>query len=155
MINDQANGIRALKEKALLPKEPKRYTIPKISEKKKKQILEDSELAKQNAALEKWFNDKHRESAGICENCTNLTSKFNTKRWKWELAHIIPKEHFLSVKTHPYNILFLCDDCHSCYDSSWDAAKKMKVWDLAKKRFEFFEKSITETHKILDHFKFS
>lgn len=91
----------------------------------------------------------------VCENCGRpLHGNVS------EVAHIIPKNIFKSVATNSYNCLYLCsnliygsDGCHDKYDSSWTAAKSMKVWPLAVQRFEKFEQLITEKNrKTLNHF---
>ena len=145
--------IRLMKEQALLPKEKKRYVIPKISEKKKKQMLVDSEKLKERAKLDKWFADRKKEMTGVCSNCGKSSMKFEPDKFHWSIAHIIKKSIFKSVSTHPMNFLELCWLCHQTFDSGYENAQKMYCWQEAKRKFGFFEKQITEVHKDLDWFK--
>lgn len=149
--------IRRLKEQAKLPKEKKKRPIPKKSAKKIKQEAEAKELLKETHELglstgvpaqEQWFEDRMRDNAPICMNCGMealwLLQPEYKKIWRACQAHILPKREsqFPSISTHPLNhlVLFpvwgghLCGD-HDTYDSSWDNASKMKIWEIVKSRF--------------------
>jgi len=145
-------NIRQIKEQALLPKEKKRYVIPKISEKKKKQVLLDSEGLKEKSELDKWFNDRKREMIGVCCNCGNPSMKFDANKFHWSIAHILKKSIFKSVSTHKMNWLELCWLCHQTFDSSYENAQKMYCWEEAKRKYLFFKNFIEEKHKDLDWF---
>ena len=73
-----------------------------------------------------------------CEECGKPISK--PKYYRSSTAHVLPKRKeygFPSVAADPLNRLFLgagmnktCN-CHDIYDSSWEAASKMKIWRKA------------------------
>ena len=112
---------------------PKKYSIPKVSEKKK---LKDS--LPSGAELENW-----------CENCdTNILHQLESEEqwvWKSSHAHIFPKKTFKSIMTHEDNHLLLCRLCHGQFDSSWTNASKMNVWSIAKSRAQKLLPFITES----------
>lgn len=58
------------------------------------------------------------------------------------VCHIVPKNTFPSVATHPLNRWFGCIDHHNKYDRSWDDAQKMGVWDVCIERFQQFMQAI-------------
>jgi len=127
----------------------KKYSIPKVSEKKK---LRDS--LPSGADLEIWFEmQKNRAKLNpTCENCgTNIAYQLGSENawiWKSSHAHIFPKKTFKSIMTHEDNHLLLCRICHGQFDSSWQNASKMKVWEIAKIRAEkllpYIKESITK-----------
>jgi molecular chaperone DnaK (HSP70) len=158
MINDNANGIRAIKENAKKPNIKivngvKKYTIPRMSKKMIEKKLDESGRFKENAELEKWFLERRKEMTGLCSECGKRTFKDDNKQYKWSLAHLLPKSIFASVATNEFNFLELCFLHHQEFDSSWDKAKQMMCWGLAKRKVSMFIEQVTETHKILEHYK--
>lgn len=114
---------------------PKVYRLPKVSIKMKEAM---KSVDPQKEALDAWF-DMQRALAMSgdmkCQECgVSIANDLNSKdTWIWRrvLSHIIPKSKFSSTATHPLNCLFLCWDCHSRFDNTWDKARKMKIWTLA------------------------
>jgi hypothetical protein len=162
-------NIRRIKENAGKPRDKKIYRIPKKSAKKLKQEAEEKELLKAAKEMgkgtgisdqEQWFEDRMKESLPVCMNCGMeanwLLQPEYKKIWRACQAHILPKRKagFPSVATHPMNhlVLFpvwgghLCG-CHNEYDSSWYNATTMKVWGIAKHRFNEFENSISKNER--------
>jgi hypothetical protein len=161
--------IRLLKEKSKLPKEKKKYYLPKKSAKKIRQDAEEKALLQEAKELgkgtgitdqEQWFEDRMKESLPVCMNCGMeanwLLQPEYKKIWRACQAHILPKRKtgFPSVATHPLNhmVLFpvwgghLCG-CHDEFDSSWFNATTMKVWEIAANRFKEFEPAIAANEK--------
>ena len=68
------------------------------------------------------------------------------------VAHILKKSIFKSVATEDMNILYLCWQHHSDFDSTFERAKKMKVWLLAVERVRGMKVIIKERHKDLWNF---
>jgi len=122
-----------------------------------KTIPENKELVQakiSNNDLGRWFEYVATiiKAKPHCWNCGEFIPE---QFYRHASAHIFPKAHFDSVKTHPLNFLILgagCG-CHAEFDSSIDKACKMQVWPTAILRFTAFESKITETHKYLDLFK--
>lgn len=125
---------------------PKKYSIPKVSEKKK---LKD--LLHKGDELDNWFEKQHKLALlnPFCENCgTNILHQLNSEEqwvWKSSHAHIFPKKTFKSINIHKDNHLLLCRLCHGQFDSSWVNASKMKVWSIAKDRAQKLLPYITES----------
>lgn len=123
----------------LLPKEAVKKTPKPIPKKSKKRIAEDKE--KKNSVgggdsdLVKWYAKIMQEEPGKCWETGELIDKKDKMGWHGSIAHILPKEHFPSVKTHPLNymILKMWGGTHSTYDSSWEQAAKMKIWPYSLK----------------------
>lgn len=119
---DKAENIRLIKAQALLPKEKKPYRMPKVSAKK----LDNPEP--KNEDLQKWFEERREEMTGLCAHCGGVSCKNSDKYYKRSAAHILPKNIFESVKTHPKNFIELCfwaPSCHTMYDN-----KLLDIMDL-------------------------
>lgn len=97
--------------------------------------------------LQRWYQDRRKEMTGICENCGEPSSKENPVYWKWSCCHLLPKEHFTSVKLNKYNFLELCISCHVLYDRNFETARKMKVFTVAKERFQLFKNEIADVEQ--------
>lgn len=143
--------IRQIKEQALLPKVKKVYVIAKVS--KKKKAINNGQSFVIDEVLEKWFLERRKEMNGLCCECGRRTFKEDNKQYKWSIAHLLPKSIFASVATNEYNSIELCWLHHQEFDSSWDKAKQMVCWELVKRKVSMFIDQVTETHKILEHFK--
>lgn len=68
------------------------------------------------------------------------------------VAHVLKKSIFKSIATEDLNIMYLCWQHHSDYDSSFEKAKKMKIWSAAVGRVKQMSVLIKERHKDLSHF---
>lgn len=110
-----------------------------------------------------WFSKRMDDNEPICENCgvSMPLLKSNpvlSKQWKSCQAHLLPKRHFESIKMHELNGMVLgtgfsglCN-CHDRYDSNWENASKMKIWNEVVRRFKILYPLITpsETKYIPD-----
>lgn len=105
---DFVNAGRPLKEK-------KRYTIPKVSEKRKKKLAEQNVSG--DSALDIWFEERRREMTGKCFFCGGKTEKHNDDTYRCSIHHLFEKREtmFPSVATHPENALELCHYGNSCH----------------------------------------
>lgn len=120
-------------------------------------LLNDSEnlkLIKSAQDLNKWFDERMKTELPVCENCgavyDELKKPERKKQWRSCQAHLLPKRHFASIMTHPLNGMVLGSGysslclCHDTYDSSWDKASKMKIWEEAVRRFKILYPLIRE-----------
>jgi hypothetical protein len=112
--------IRRIKAQALLPKPSRSYIIPKVSEKRKRQMKvweqEDSD-----DKLQQWFEVVRLQLTGKCRHCGNPSCKESDEYYKFSIAHILPKAYFPSVATHPDNFVELCfwgNSCHTQMDNN-------------------------------------
>lgn len=129
----------------------KKYQIPKVSANKK--ALNNGMLYSQDKELENWFKMKMR-SPKVCENCGTRLNSLNEREWLGCQHHLLDKALFPSVKTHTLNHIvlgFYC--CHSHWHTSMENAKKMLIWNYAKRKVQMFIDEVLENHKILEHFK--
>ena len=97
--------------------------------------------------MSEWFEmvEKQIEKNPYCWNCGRFIAK---PFYRPACAHILPKRRtygFPSVAKHHLNFVVLgagCG-CHSKYDTSWDDASKMKIWNVAVERFKQFQSEIS------------
>lgn len=132
--------IRRLKENAKLPREKKKYYLPKKSAKKIKQDAEEKELRKVGGGseLDRWFADRRKEMVGLCAHCGDKSCKDSDQYFKFSIAHILPKNLFKSVKTHPQNWIELCfwnKSHHTNYDNKTLDLMELNCFDTVIKRF--------------------
>ena len=140
-----AEEIRRLKEKALLPKEKKVYRLNKVStktlERKAKEsdeIEKGKELTTGGADLKRWFEDRRKELTGRCAHCGGRSCKDSDQYWKFSIAHILPKNIFKSVATHPLNYIELCffnNSCHTNFDNKTLDIMDLNCFDTVIQRF--------------------
>jgi hypothetical protein len=105
---------------------------------------------KEYQELDIWFKDRMGRLEIKCDNCgatnwwleQNKDTKIGKLKWRSCQAHLLQKRHFKSIMTHPLNGMVmgsgysgLCH-CHDTYDSSWDKASKMNIWDEVVRRFK-------------------
>lgn len=85
----------------------------------------------------------------ICQNCLQpINASFNTH---WNIAHILAKGTYKSVSTHPDNFVILCsskdntkNDCHKYFDDHILSRPQMRVFSIAKEKFEKFKDQVLE-----------
>lgn len=150
--------IRQLKEQALLPKQPKRYVIPKISERKKKQILENSGKFKEDVKLNKWFVETRIKLTGFCQcGCALNSQKYDDKFYKFSCCHLFPKSIFKSIMYHRDNYVerAFWGGHHSVMDdTSMDRWVEFRDWQNIKNKFNILDPLIDtkeKTHKFYKH----
>lgn len=88
----------------------------------------------QDAELEAWYNDKIANCDWTCQNCgKNVYTSIHIFQKACQ-AHLLSKDIFPSIKTHPRNhgVLGGVCGCHYAYDSSWERAQKLDVWPSIK-----------------------
>ena len=121
---DRAENIRNLKLKAAEPKERKTYSIPKISEKRKKKIEADKEVLKLDEELRKlvWNASDHR--------CIECGRHLGNKYKKWNFHHCLPKAKYPQFRHEPFNIVLVCLEDHSKAETNLDFAPKIKLRTL-------------------------
>lgn len=67
-----------------------------------------------------------------------------------EVAHILPKSYYKSIKENDLNVLYLCgrlagNSCHAKYDNTSNKEfQKMKVFEKTERIFKELEREITE-----------
>jgi hypothetical protein len=143
-------SIRAIKAAALLPKEKKRYTIPKVSAKRLAQNKADKEELKGGESeLQKWYAKIMQDETAKCWETGEAINKQDKRGWHGSIAHILCKSQYPTVATHPLNymILKMWGGTHGQYDSSWENAAKMKVWPYALKVINVLYPLLTREEK--------
>lgn len=69
------------------------------------------------------------------------------------VCHLLPKSIFPSVRAIKENCIYLCWQHHADFDSTYEKAQKMKIWDYVKQKVSEFRHLVKERHKILTHFE--
>ncbi len=140
-------------------KEKKTYTIPKISEKKKKEMAEEkARLGGDDTELDKFFKDQRKKLIGICQcGCARKSSKHENEHFKSSIAHIFPKSIFESIKCHPLNWVErnFWDGCHTNMDhGGLEKWPMFADWEDIKERFHTLAPLLTDkerSHKFYSH----
>jgi hypothetical protein len=126
------------------------YVIPKVSEKKSKQMAEERK-AKANGtdALSNWFNERHKKMSGTCKHCGGKTQK-EADNFKCSIAHILPKAYFPSVAAHPDNWIELCfygNSCHTNFDNNILDITELNCFDEVIEKFNRIYPSIAKQER--------
>lgn len=138
---DAADNIRRIKEQASIPKQPKqRKPIAKKSLNKIKQEAEEKKLHKSTGGneLDRWFKARRIEMVGICAHCGGKSCKSQDNWYKCSICHLLPKNIFKSVATHPKNWIELCfwdRNCHGNFDSHMIDITELNCYDVVIERF--------------------
>lgn len=143
----------------LLPKEavakPKK-AIPKVSEKKKKELAEAKD-ENGDTGLVKFYKACMKRMTGSCCNCFAKTETKVYSAAIFSICHILDKRDTMcpSVKTHPCNWIELCPDCHTEFDTPslekgktiWDKREEMGIWEIVKERLIMVYPDLAESEK--------
>lgn len=127
---------------------------------KVRKLLTDNvnmEMINKKKELDTFFEERMGNNYPKCENCGAekiilLDARYK-KQWKSCQAHLLPKRHFGSIKTHPLNIMVLGSGysgmchCHDDYDHDWGRASKMKIWGEVVRRFKLLYPLIPESEQ--------
>lgn len=136
---DAADNIRRIKNEAKLKQPKPRKPIAKVSEKKKQQLKEEKAVRVGGGnELDRWFQARRKEMGGRCLNCGEKTTKHQDQWYKSGIAHILPKNIFKSIKTHPLNWVELCfwkNNCHGNYDNHMIDITELNCYALVIERF--------------------
>lgn len=97
--------------------------------------------------LELWYLACKYEMTGKCEECGAWTNKTNDKYYRWSCCHIVAKAYVKSVAVNPSNWIELCQIHHQEYDAGFERAKRMKCFDLIKRKFKTFKDQIPDSEK--------
>lgn len=104
--------LQKLKDEAKLPKLKKRYTIPKVSKKRLKQMEDDKATFEQDKIFyaEIWAASPHKCQCGCNVNLGKepLTTFFH---------HLLEKAKYPMFRHTPENIMILAPICHNAYHS--------------------------------------
>jgi 5-methylcytosine-specific restriction endonuclease McrA len=124
--------LQAIRDNRDKPKTIKKYVIPKKSAKKiASEKTQKIEIVKTKKAgwfdvskselpddcsndLQQWFEDRHKEMTGTCQNCGGKTQKGQIN-YKSSIAHLLPKAYFPSIATNEFNWIELCFHGNSCH----------------------------------------
>lgn len=113
---------------------------------------------RERSGLDKFFKDAIEELSKkpFCENCGRmLNMNYNPH---WNIGHILPKQRYKSVMSHPDNWIGLCTskeggDCHHKFDNDISSIENLKCFEKAKRKFDKFKDQVLERGKIFDIFE--
>lgn len=120
-----------------LPTKKDKKPIPKMSEKKKRELDAQKEArGGDDSDLVKWFKARIRYSMkGVCEESGLKTDTGIYKYAIMSCCHILEKRNCPSVKYHPLNFLELIPDLHFKWDnSSWEERQTWACWPVVEER---------------------
>jgi len=147
--------IRKLKFEAGIPKAKKAYSIPKVSDKRKKAMAEAAKSGT-DEGLDLWFEARRKEMTGRCCLCNGKTEKHNDETYRNCIHHIFEKRPtmFPSVSTHPDNWLEVCFYGNSCHTNihngtiSWELLHDSREWETIVTKFKkVFPYMLESEHK--------
>lgn len=151
------NELRQIREDRNKPKEKKIYRLNKVSPKTLERQARQAENIEGGKALtdggndlNKWFEERRKELTGVCAHCGGRSCKDNDKYWKFSIAHILPKNLFKSVATHPLNFIELCffnNSCHTNFDHKTLDIMDLNCFDLVITRFVAMYPSIAKEER--------
>lgn len=103
----------------------------------KKQAAKEREAHKQG--LTPWFNMQLTMAPKCCENptCREPLRDSMAINPRAIVAHILPKNRFSEISTHPLNRVFLCNKCHHRYDNGF-ADTMPELLELCRSRLSHF-----------------
>lgn len=110
-----------------------------------KKSIEKNKDVKQ--ALTLWFNEKLEFAPRCCENCDTPLYESAMINPRAIVAHLLPKRanKFPEVATHPDNCAYLCQRCHTKYDSDdIEFIINMPLFPEIKKRILSVAESLDE-----------
>lgn len=133
-------------------KEKKVYYIPKVSEKKKKEMAAEKDG---KGELDEWFAARRKEMTGRCQLCGGKTEKTNDETFKRSIHHILEKRStmFPSVAKHPDNWLEVCFYGNSCHQNihnstiTWELLHDSAEWSIIVDKFKKIYPYIAENEK--------
>lgn len=143
--------LQQLKANRGIPKEKKKYVLPKKSAKKlaQEKVEKEQRSEGQQTELQKWYERIMQSEMPICWETGEKIDTGDKLGWHGSIAHILPKDLFDSVKTHPMNymILKMWGGTHGQYDSSWEKAAKMSIWPYAVRIINILYPLLTREEK--------
>lgn len=131
-------------------KDKKKYTIPKVSEKRKAKEKEQREAGGDDG-LDKFFEKMRKRMVGVCQcGCARKSSKFEDDHYRASICHIFPKRIFKSIATNELNWVErnFWEGCHSNLDNqSITKWVNMADWDDIKERFHELSPLLTDEER--------
>lgn len=113
--------IQELKSRAKEPKPVKKYVIPKVSAKRKKQMEQDKATLEQD---KEFYKEIYAASPHKCQNCD---CKLPKEPFTFMFHHLLEKRNYPHFRYTPENIMILCLECHSKAETNIDFAPKIKA----------------------------
>lgn len=123
--------IQELKARSGEPKPKKKYVIPKISEKRKRQIENDKATLERD---KEFYREIYAASPHKCQNCD---CKLPKEPQTFMFHHLLEKRNYPQYRYIPENIMILCLECHSKAETNMDFAPRIRQrWEEAHKKSE-------------------
>lgn len=114
---------------------------------RKRKVNKSAAIALDNdgMTLAQWYADKINMLPKHCENCGEYLNPYHPWGAHVYIAHIVPKRSFVSVCVDPYNLVYLCGDCHTNYDTKdSEYIITMNCWPVLIERFILFSHKIKQ-----------
>lgn len=127
--------------------EKKKYTIPKISE-KRKQKLAAAKDENGDTELVRFFKSAMKRMTGYC---TETGLRTETKIYRYaimSICHILPKRFCKSVATHPCIWIEMIPDKHHEWDNiSWEEREKWSNWPVVRDKLVMVYPDLAEDER--------
>lgn len=113
--------------------------IKPVSDKKAAQIKEQKKSGDSDAIYQ-FFVEMRPGMTGKCCFCNGKSEKHNDEAFHFSQAHLLPKNLFPSVATHPDILIELCyysESCHSNFDNgriTWEMIYDSAEWPMIKEK---------------------
>lgn len=132
---------------------PKSFIPPKWMEDESNDIVTPYRSFNPNTPMGRWFLSQRPKMKGICQHCggkTMAVDKEADTKFHWSLAHLFPKNHFESIKTHEENVIELCyysPSCHTNYDNLMIPITQLNCFDEVVRKFVILYPLMTREEK--------
>ncbi len=111
------------------------------------------ELILEQQTLWSWYCEKVSQLKWRCDNCGDRIVDKDPKYNHWHVCHILPKEHFGSIKTNDLNWWEGCNTCHTLYDNYLqnhdERLTQMRIFETVIQKLQLLKPFITE-HRRFD-----
>lgn len=129
-------------------KQPKKYTIPQMSEKRKEKLKEQKQPSD---IMAEFFEAMRKKMVGVCQcGCGGKSQKHDDAFYRHCICHIFPKRLFPSIAIHPLNWVerSFWGGCHGNMDDrSMELWPAMADWDDIKEKFHVLAPLLTDDER--------
>jgi hypothetical protein len=119
--------------------EKKKYTIPKVSDKRRKKLAEQK-FEGSDISMDEFFKQQRPKMTGKCAHCSKPSCKNDDKMFHFSIAHLLPKAYVPSVATNENNWIELCfwgeNSCHTQLDNKILDLTDLNCWDEVVVKFQ-------------------
>lgn len=132
------------------------FEAPKWMQNEANEVVKELKPFEGHGELGRWFMERKIEMTGKCMHCngdTMILNKEADSKFHYSVCHILPKNLFPSIATHPQNWIELCyygNSCHKNFDDHMIDIVDLNCFGVVIERFVKMYPSIaiSERRKI-------